>query len=578
MNEYKILNKVNDTKDLKKLNINELNDLAEDIRELIIDRVSKAGGHLGPNLGIVEATIALHYVFNSPIDKMVWDVSHQCYTHKILTGRKDFKLDDKISGYTNKYESEHDPFIVGHTSTSVSLATGLAKARDMKNTKENVIAIIGDGSLSGGEAFEGLDNGAMLNSNLIVLVNDNEMSISENYGGIYGNLQKLRITNGTYENNYFKSIGFEYIYVEEGNSISSLIEAFLKVKDTNKPVVVHIHTQKGKGYKFAEQNKENYHWANAFNKETGEPLNTISGITYPSVVIKTIEDKIKQKEKIMLVNAAMAKAIGAVKFREDYPDNYTDVGIAEEHAIAYISGLATGGIRPIGVFSSSFIQRTYDQLMQDLCLNNVSATLIIERAEIASTDSTHVGMYDISLLSNIPNLIYMAPKNGEELEKMIDWSMSMDCPVGIRIPGGNIPELKNDDISEIKLNKFEKVLKGEEIAILGLGNFFELAEKIVDELKEKGLNPTLINPRFISNIDEDMLEELTKNHHTVVTLEDGMIDGGFGEKINRFYAAKDVKVYNFGAKKEFIDRVPYDELMERYGLSVENIVNTILSK
>lgn len=566
-----ILSKINNPKDLKKLSIKQLDDLSNEIRELIINRNSKVGGHLGPNLGIVELTVALHYVFNSPDDKFVFDVSHQCYTHKILTGRKEF-LTNGISGYTNKNESEHDHFSVGHTSTSVSLALGLAKARDMLGGEENVIAIIGDGSLTGGQAFEGLNNGTTLKSNFIVIVNDNDMSIWDNIGGINENLKKLRETNGEYECNYFKALGYDYQYIANGNSVAELITALSQIKNISKPIVLHINTKKGNGYKFAEDDRANWHYTGPFDIATGNKGKP-SSKHYTSVAINKIIDMINKKEKVVVVNPACS-FIREVK--NALADNFIDVGIAEQHAVGFVSGLAVGKVRPIGLICSSFIQRAYDQMAQDLCLNNAPATIIVEGAGIVSTDATHVGMYDIPLLSNIPNFIYTAPKNAEELIRLIEWANTVNAPVGIRIPNKEAPELKFNSVNKIELNKFEKLKDGKEIAIIGAGNFFELAEKVYTRLVEFGYSPTLINPRFLSSVDESMLVGLTKEHKIVVTLEDGMLDGGFGEKISRFYADKNIKVYNFGANKEFVGKIPYDELTKRYRLRVEDIVSVII--
>lgn len=580
LEENDLLDTINSTQDLKKVSKKDLQKLSEQIREVILQRVSKVGGHLGPNLGDVELTVALHYVFNSPVDKIVWDVSHQSYTHKVLTGRRqqfeDFDDTISISGFTNKEESEHDLFNLGHTSTSISLASGLAKARDIKGTNENIIAVIGDGSLSGGEAYEGLDNVAEFNSNFIVVINDNEMSIAENHGGIYKNLAELRKSNGLASNNIFKAIGFDYVYIEAGNDVEKLVDEFEKVKNIDRPIVVHVHTLKGKGYKYSEQEKERFHWTVPFNIDTGKGIYTDNSVTYKSTVIDYISKKVEENNNIVVINAATPGALGLVEFRNKYPDKYFDVGIAEEHAIAFASGLASQNIRPIAMFMSTFIQRTYDQISQDLCINNNPALIIVEGAGIAGADVTHNGMYDISMLSNIPNLVYLAPANKAETEKMIDWSLKQVFPIAIRVPGGKVDELKHSLSLDIKLNKYEKVVEGEKIAILGLGHFFKLAEALEEKLMEKGIHPTLINPRFITDIDKELLNDLLKNHQTIVTLEDGILNGGFGEKISRFYGNKNVKVYNFGADKEFTDRVPLDVLYERYNLNVDDILSKIL--
>ncbi len=580
MEKYKILEKINGTQDLKLLSDSDLEILGDEIRDLILNKVSEVGGHLGPNLGIIELSIALHYVFNSPVDKIIWDVSHQSYTHKILTGRRKafekFKISKEISGFTDFTESEHDLFCVGHTSTSVSLASGIAKARDLKGETGNVIAVIGDGSLSGGEAFEGLDNVGTFKSNFIVIVNDNEMSIAKNYGGLYGNLQELRDTNGKAENNFFKTLGFDYKYVEEGNNVLTLIEELKQIKEITKPIVLHVHTKKGKGYKFAEETPEKFHFVAPFDKETGELKDNSNSLTYTGIVANYISEKSKTDNRIIALNAATPGAVGIVPFREENPDKFFDVGIAEEHLIAFASGLASQGMRPIALFMSSFIQRTYDQISQDLCINNNPALIIVENAGISQSDVTHAGMYDISMLSNIPNFTYLAPANSKDLEAMLDWSLNQNFPIGIRIPGGKVSDTKNNLLSNIELNKFEKVTNGEKIAIIGLGNFFVLAENVCEKLKENGVNPTLINPRFITGLDEELLNSLLKDHDTIVTLEDGILDGGFGEKVSRFYANKNVKVHNFGAKKEFLHEESKEELFKRYNLNVEDIINIIL--
>lgn len=580
-----ILDKINSPKELKELSIDKMPILAQDIRDGILNRVKTIGGHLGPDLGIVETTIAMHYVFNSPIDKFVFDVSHQCYPHKMLTGRKEGFIGDNlfsVTGYTNPQESEHDFFTVGHTSTSVSLATGLAKARDLKGEKYNVIALIGDGSLSGGEAYEGLNNAAVLGSNFIVIVNDNEMSIAENQGGLYQNLELLRTTQGKAELNFFKSLGFDYYYVEEGNNVEALIEAFNKVKDLDHPVVVHIHTVKGKGIAASEQNKELYHYAMPgwLNENNEIVLPSIMPESYNSLTADYILQKRKEDPTVIAISPATPGVTGFTQeFRNELGKNYTDVGIAEEHAIAYASGIAKNGGKPILGIMSSFIQRTYDQLSQDLALNNSPATILVCWGAISPMDATHLGIFDIPLISNIPNIVYLAPTNKEEYLAMLDWSVEQtQHPVAIRMPFGEIVSSgvkENTDYS--KLNKFKVEEQGDTVAILGLGNFLGLGKQVKNELKEKlGINATLINPRYISGCDKELLEALKQNHKLVITLEDGLLDGGFGEKITRFYGSSEMKVLNFGAKKEFTDRVPLNELYERYHLTKELITEDIL--
>lgn len=580
-----LLDNINSPVDLKNLSPEERCVLAQEMRELIIKKVNTTGGHLGPNLGIIETTIALHTVFSSPFDKFVFDVSHQCYPHKILTGRKEgFVNPEKYNyytGYTAPEESEHDLFKVGHTSTSVSLATGVAKARDLLGKKGNVIALIGDGSLSGGEAYEGFNNAAVLGSNMIIVVNDNEMSIAENQGGLYKNLQLLRETNGKAECNFFKSLGFDYYYVEEGNNIEELISVFEKVKDSTTPVVVHIHTEKGLGLDFSKISKESCHWILPGSLDEQKEIQEEFVETYASITTDYILEKAKNDSSVFTISPATPGAYGYTpSFREQLGKQYIDVGIAEEHAVAYAAAAATSGAKPILQVLSSFIQRTYDQLSQDLCLNNSPATILISWGGISGADATHLQVFDIPMMSNIPNLVYLAPTNKEEYLKMLDWSVEQTkYPVAIRIPAGNVVSTGTEDTTDYSnLNKFKMVAKGSEVAIVALGNFFELGKEVKEALKSSiNIDATLINPCFITGIDEQMLEDLKKEHKLVITLEDGVLDGGFGEKITRFYGNSGMKVLNFGAKKEFTDRVPLDELYNRYHLTPELIVSDIKS-
>lgn len=581
MSEFEILNKINSPVDVKKLDANGRKMLATEMRQAILNRVSKIGGHVGPNLGTVELAIALHTVFDSPNDKIVLDVSHQSYPHKLLTGRRQGFEDEThfkdISGYTNPHESEHDMFMVGHTSTSVSLASGLAKARDMQKQKFNVIAVIGDGSLSGGEAFEGLDNAGDFKSNFIVIVNDNEMSIAENHGGLYGNLAELRASKGQAENNYFKTLGYDYHYVAEGNDTEALIQTLEKVKDSASPVVVHIHTLKGKGYALAEQNKETYHWSLPFNLETGQVTTGSFPKSYGEYVADYLEAQAEHNDKLAVINAGTPGALALHSFKHKYPEKYFDVGIAEEHAVAFSSAMAKGGMQPVALFFGGFIQRAYDQLSQDLCLNKSPAVLVIENCGITGMDATHLSIFDIPLMSNIPNLVYLAPSNVEELQRMMDWALAQkEFPVAVRVPTGAPQTLKYVPVQALELNKFEVTKSGSSVAIIGLGGMLALAEKTAAKLAEKGIEATIINPRFITGLDEALLASLLKDHDTVVTLEDGVIEGGFGEKIARFYGDKPMKVYCLGAAKEFTDRVPAEELYRRYELTPEQIVDKIL--
>ena len=577
-----ILDKVNMPDDLKKLSIQEMNFLADEMRELIIKKVNTTGGHMGPNLGIIETTIAMHYVFNSPVDKFVFDVSHQCYPHKILTGRKEGFTNPenylKYTGYTAPEESVHDLFKVGHTSTAASLAVGVAKARDLKGEAGNVIAIVGDGSLSGGEALEGFDNAVTLDSNIILVLNDNDMSIAENQGGIYSNLKLLRDTKGQAECNLFKAMGFDYMYVDDGNNIEKLIEAFKRVKDINHPIVMHIKTVKGHGLAVAEENKEAFHWVLPGVLDVKPETPSITE-DYNSITKDFILKKAKDDKTVIAVNAATPGVFGFdAKFRNELGKQYTDVGIAEEHAVAYSSALAKMGAKPILAIMTSFVQRTYDQLSQDLCLNNSPLTILVYWGGISNADATHLGSFDISMMSNIPNLVYLSPTNKEEYLAMLEYSLNQtEHPVAIRVPFVPLETTGVKDVTDYsKLNKFKLVEKGGKVAILGLGNFFNLGKEVKKALKEKlGFDATLINPVFMTGVDEELLDELKKDHKVVITLEDGILDGGFGEKVARYYGNSDMKVLNFGGKKEFTDRTPIEELYNRYHLTSELIVKDI---
>ena len=528
------LEKINGPEDVKKLTVKEMTSLAEEMRTALLKRASIHGGHFGPNFGMVEATIALHYVFDSPKDKIVYDVSHQTYPHKMLTGRKDAYLYeehyDDVSGYSNPHESEHDHFIIGHTSTSVSLACGLAKARDLNGEKGNVIAVIGDGSLSGGEALEGFDYAVELEGNLIIVVNDNDMSIAENHGGLYGNLKLLRETNGQAECNLFKAMGLDYVYVNEGNDVASLIDAFNKVKDSSKPVVVHINTLKGKGYAPAEQHKEQWHYSGPFDIKTGKSLYAEGGEDYSSVTCDYLLKKMKEDKSVVAITSATPTVMG---------------------------------------------------LSQDLCINNAPATIVTFWGSVfGMNDVTHLGLYDIPMMANIPNLVYMAPTTKEEYIAMLDWSIEQnEHPVAIRLPGGEmISDGKEVTKDFSKLNKYEVTEKGSKVAVIALGTFYQLGKEVVDDLSDKlDTQATLINPYYITGIDSELLEELKKEHDVVITIEDGILDGGFGEKISRFYGPTDMKVINFGLKKEFLDRYDVNEVLKENHLTKEQIVEDVMA-
>ncbi len=579
----KILDKIESPKDVKQLNIKELNILTDELREALITYLSKHGGHIGPNLGVVELEVALHYVFNSPVDKIVYDVSHQCYVHKILTGRKYAFTEEEhfgeVTGFLEPTESEHDFFRMGHTSTSISLLNGLQRARDIKGDKENVIAVIGDGSLSGGEAYEGLNNVSEAGTNAIIIVNDNEMSISENHGGLYKNLKELRESNGKCENNFFKALGFSYFYLEEGNDVETLIGILSKLKDTKEPTVLHIHTLKGKGLSYVIENEEKYHSGGPFNRENGEYLSKDSE-DYIPLTVDYLTNKIKQGRNIAIVVSGTPSYFFKKKEDRDMLSNhFIDVGIAEEHAAAMISGMARNKVKPVYMVASSFLQRAFDQVSQDLSMNNNPAVILTFWASIYGMNSaTHLGFFDIPLLSNIPNLVYLAPTSKEEYIGMLKWAIKeKDKSVAIRVPANkmiSIGKLDNTDYSI--LNKSKVVKEGRDVAILAVGSFFSRGEKIAKKLKDDlNINATLINPVFLTGLDKDLLDKISKNHKLVITLEDGIIEGGFGQKVASFYGKYDIRVLNFGIKKKFYNGYKVDEILKDNNLNIDTIVKEV---
>ena len=580
------IEKVNSPADVKKLSVSEMNGLGGEIRQVLLNKLSSHGGHVGPNLGMVEATIALHYVFDSPTDKIVYDVSHQSYTHKILTGRRAAFMNadeyDEVSGYSEPSESEHDFFVIGHTSTSVSLASGLAKARDLKGEAGNVIAVIGDGSLSGGEAFEGLNVGAELGTNFIVIVNDNQMSIAENHGGLYRNLQQLRETEGQAPCNYFKAMGYDYLYVKDGNDVEQLIEAFREVKDKKHPVVVHINTLKGKGYKLAEEHKERFHYSVPFDLETGNLTGESGeGEDYADLTAGYLLQEMKKDPTVVGITAGTPTVFGFTpERRKEAGRQFIDMGIAEEQAVAMASAIAAGGGKPVFGVYSTFIQRAYDQLSQDLCINNNPALILVFWGSLSSmNDVTHLCLFDIPVIGNIPNMVYLAPTCREEYMAMLEWGIRQtEHPVAIRVPANGVVRRNVEPEKDYgkTLNRYEVSHRGEKVAILGLGSFYQLGEAVAARLKEeKGVDATLVNPRYITGVDEALLDDLKRDHTLVITLEDGVLDGGFGEKIARYYGPSDMKVLNYGVKKEFIDRYDVEEQLKKNRLTVPQIVEDI---
>ena len=581
------LEKIDSPADVKRLAVEELPALCDEVRSALLSKVSNHGGHVGPNLGMVEATVAMHYVFDSPRDKFVFDVSHQSYPHKILTGRRTGFTDaahyDDVSGYSEPSESEHDHFVIGHTSTSVSLASGLAKARDLRGESFNVVSVIGDGSLSGGEAFEGLDVAAELGTNMIVVVNDNQMSIAENHGGLYHNLQLLRDTDGKAECNFFKAMGFDYLYVGEGNDVAALVEAFRKVKDADHPIVLHINTLKGKGYRFAEEQKERFHWSMPFDIPTGELRNKPSGAEgYDSLTAEHLLELMKKDPTVVGLTAGTPTVFGFTKERRDRAGKqFIDMGIAEEQAVAMSSALAKGGAKPVFGVYSTFIQRAYDQMSQDLCVNGNAATILVFWGSLgAMNDVTHLCIFDIPLISNIPNMVYLAPTCREEYLAMLDWSINQTAhPCAIRVPAAAVRtrgiEVPTD--YEAVMNRNEVAHRGSRVALIGVGNLFAMAEAVAAQLAQEGVDATVINPRFLTGLDTDLLESLRADHSLVVTMEDGVIDGGYGEKIARYYGPSAMRVMNYGVRKEFVDRYDIKAEFERNRLTPGQITADVIA-
>ena len=581
------IEKIKSPADLKKLDIEALKIVADETRQAVLNRVSKYGGHVGPNLGFVEATVALHYVFDAPKDKLVFDVSHQSYPHKILTGRAAGFLGDlddmnAISGYSSPAESPiYDNFEVGHTSTSISLATGLQKARDIKGTDENIIAVIGDGSLSGGEAFEGLDEASELGTGIIIVVNDNEMSIVENHGGIYKNLRALRQSNGQCEHNWFKAWGFEYHYLEEGNDIARLIQVFKKVKGTQRPTVVHIHTEKGHGFAPAVEDKETWHWSMPFNITDGSLLNPPTGESYDRLFSDWMLREMKRDKTLIAVTAGTPTAAGfSPAKRREAGAQHIDMGIAEEQAAAMISGMAKGGLHPVWTVYSTFIQRTYDQIAQDLCINSNPAVINVVGGGTASmNDITHICLFDIPMLCSIPNLIYLAPTTCEEYFAMLRWAIDQDRkPIAIRVPSNGVNHTAEPVDTEYSYTPQYKVTRqGSQVAIIAAGSFYQKGENVADILAAKGINATLINPRYLNAVDAETLDSLKAEHRLIVTLEDGCKDGGFGERIASYYGTSDMKVMVSGVKKDLYDRYNLRQLLADNRLLDEQIVDDILA-
>ena len=582
------LSEIKSPADIRKMSLPELTKLAGEMRGALLEKLSVHGGHVGPNLGMVEAVIALHYVFDTPEDKIVFDVSHQTYPHKMITGRMEAFTDpahyDDVTGYTNPSESPYDLYSLGHTSSAVALAAGLAKARDLQGGKENVVAVIGDGSLSGGVAFEGLDYGATLGSNFIVIVNDNQMSIAENHGGIYADLRLLRNTNGTADNNLFRAMGYSYRYVNYGNDLKSLIDMFSSVKNIDHPVVVHINTMKGMGLPVAEADKEEFHYAGPFDLKTGAPLHEEAPQTapedYSELFAKGMLRRMKENGKVVAITAGTPGVLGFDKARrKEAGKQFIDVGIAEQAAVDLASGLAKGGMRPVVGFVSSFLQRAYDQFSQDIALNKQAATFVVFYGSMfGMNDETHLGFFDIALLSNIPNLIYLAPTCKEEFEAMLDWAVKQDeRAVVVRTPGSvAVSNTEIELLDDYSKPAYEIVREGDGVALIGAGSMFGFMQQAADLLAQQGVNVTLINPRNLSELDTAALDSL-KDYKVVITAEDGIIDGGYGQKVASYLGESPVKVVNLGLPKEFLNRYNYSELQKRCGLTPDQIAQTAMS-
>ena len=574
MNKHEdfLLNKIAGPKDVKKLSIPEMEKLAQEIRTLIVEKDAAEGGHLGPDLGIVEATIAYHYVFDAPKDKLVWDISHQTYPHKMLTGRAKAWLDpdhyEDVTPYSNPDESPYDYYAVGHTSTSVALATGMAKARDLMGQHENIMALIGDGSLTGGLAFEGLNNAAIEPHNLVVVVNDNQWSIDKNVGGVVTSLKKLRDSNGQTAENPFKAMGFDYRYVADGNDLSAMIDAFKAVKDVDHPILLHINTLKGKGYEPAVKDEEAHHWVSPFNLEDDQPLAAENQKpTSKSIALDVIKEQIDAGQKIMAINAAIPGVFNLDEFKNEYPANYTDVGIAEQESVAFATGFAKEGGIPVLMENSTFLQRAFDQLSHDTAANDLPVVMLVAGGTISSQSKTHLGIFDQVMISNLPNWIYLAPTTLAEEKAMLEWAIKQKKhPVAIKVPG-DVPETDHQTVITDYSTINYQVKPGKEVAVIGLGAFYQLGEKVANKL-----GATLVNPLSANILDEKALDQLAANHKVIVTLEDNILDGGFGQKVASYLGNKDVKVLNYGQNRVYTDQTPVAEIYQQNHLTLEQIV------
>lgn len=580
------LKDIKSPKDIRNLSIDELEDLCQQMRKAILYRTSTIGGHVGPNLGAVEIITAIHYVFDTPDDKFVLDVSHQDFPHKMLTGRANGFLNEAdfkyVGEYTEPRESpEYDLFYAGHTSPALSLCTGLAKARELNNQSHRIVALVGDGSLSGGMAFEGLNTGAQIKGNFIMVFNDNQMAIAPNYGGIYPRLQELRETNGTADNNIFKSLGWEYVYLSEGNDIRKCIEILEKVKDTQKPIVVHVNTQKGEGYRPAEKYRESFHFSDPYDVATGHPLHSSNDPDYLTVTRDFLMEKCQSVPNLLIISSATPEDFGFyASERAKAGKHYMDVDIAEQTGVSVMAGAARGGAKVVYPIVATFMQRAYDQLIEDWAMDDSPALLpVMESGINGITDQTHLGFWDIPFLTSMPEIVYLAPTNVEEYLAMMEWGLKQDkFKVAVRIPTYSFEHAKTPvDTDYSDLNKFKVMHKGSKVALIGAGDFYPKAEKVAELLKEQGIDATLINPRYLSGVDVDLLKSLEADHELVATLEDGSLEGGFGQRIASALGVSPLKVLNFGLAKQFEDRYDVAALEQKNGLLPDQITQTILS-
>lgn len=582
-----LLTQTTTPEDVKALNRAELPQLCGEIRHAILESSAAVGGHVAPNLGVVELTVALHRVFNSPTDKIVFDVSHQTYAHKALTGRAYTYIDPErygeASGFANPDESEHDLFAMGHTSTSVSLGCGLAHARDLAGDTYNVITVIGDGSLSGGLAFEGFNNAAELDSNLIIIVNDNDQSIAENHGGLYRNLAELRASNGTCERNVFRAMGLDYRYLDAGNDVLALVDALQELRDIDRPIVLHVATAKGKGFEPAQSDPERWHHVGPFDMATGRKLcpghpSEPAPRTYADITGEALSAAIERDPQVVGITAATPYIMGFTpELRAAAGKQFVDVGIAEEHAVTFATALARSGAKPVFGVYGTFLQRAYDELWHDLCLNDAPATILVFGASIFGTTSeTHLSFFDISMLGGLPNMRYLAPACMEEYLSMLSWSLDhREHPAAIRVPGIGLvsrPDLAPAEDTDYSVARYNAVRQGRDVAVLALGDFFELGERVANRLAaEYGIEATLVNPRFATELDREFLDSLAVEHRVVVTLEDGILDGGWGERVACYLACTPLRARTFGIAKGFPDRYDPNELLAQNGMTIENM-------